>query len=212
MHRIAFRCILPIVQLALAVGLLMIGEAQEQTLRAKLREHTAAVARSAQTNSSSVAVAGWDLESMWNGYSAPASELCFTINLPGMLLFLPIMAALIASGAGEQSWLLYVAYGLCIVVFWTWVGIWLDRERGLLPTRTKKLPGVVVRLLAWAGVVLLGGLALFLATVYLTVSIHDFPYLEISFVVWPTIVAVVLIVRIRRWRVLARSSSSSARS
>jgi len=203
MRRIAFRWVLPILQIALAAGLLLLGDAQLRTVRAQAEERAAAKVPRIHTGPSAGKVVSGDLYSMWDGYTPPATQICVALNLPSFLISIPLALAL-ASFFPEQPWVFYVAYGIGIVVFWTWVGFWVDRQRGLLRASPERPPTIKQRVLAWLGMVALACSALLLAAAFLWDGYSGHHHIRISLVAWLTIAAVFLGLRLWRWRALAR--------
>lgn len=191
MRRIAFRRLLPIANLVLATGLILVGNAQRTAEMAECEAGTA-----------------WCLES----YDLPAlSEVAFGINAPAVAVSLPMIFLLWAL-VGETMWPVYLSGAIGIVVFWYLVGRSLDRIRGLLPARTKKPPRLATRLLAWAGLFICPILAvIFFKRIFGIQGWHGEHdvYNLLGTSIWFVVAAVVLALKLRRWRALARAAASS---
>ncbi|HSC78229.1 MAG TPA: hypothetical protein VLB32_06675 [Candidatus Acidoferrales bacterium] len=214
MRRIAFRRVLPIIQLALAAGLLLLGHAQEQTLRADNRERELARMGPPKPLDRSQQGVAWDLESLWDGYTPPAAELCVAINLPGMILSIPLAIllglAMQAAGIDQGLWLYYVGYAPGIVLLWWYVGRWLDVRRGLIPLKQQPPPPDRGYRQARDLVAVFAILAFVMALLCFTRTFRHYPYTVAGFVLWPGLVSVVYIFEMRRWRALARAAASSS--
>jgi len=216
MRRIAFRRLLPVVQLALAAGLLVLGEAQEQKFRADIREHQLARPGSPKPldRPHSDETAGWDLLSLTHPYVPPATQLCEAINLPGVLISIPfailVGLSMHAAGIPQGSWLLCVEYAPGIVFLWWYVGRWVDVRRGLIAPKRQPpaLEGSYRR--ARDLVTLFAILAFLMALLSLTRGFRHYPYTAAGLVVWPALVSVVNIFEMRRWRALGGAAASSA--
>lgn len=216
MRRIAFRRVLPIVQLAIAAGLLVLGEAQEQKLRADIREQQLARMGPPKPADGSQSGVEWDLLSLTHPYIPPATQLCWALNLPGMLLSIPVAIllglAMDAAGMQEGSWLLYLAYAPGIALFWWLVGRWLDIRHGLIaPRRQPPAPDKAERR-AHDMVMVFGVLAFLMGLLALSRGFRQYPLSAAGFVLWPVAVSVAYTFEMRRWRALARAAGGSTQS
>ena len=205
MRRLAFRRLLPIVQLVLAVGLLIMAETNTQLLLAEIREAKAVAI-------ASEGVSGWDLEHssyVMHVENFPG-ELCFAINwLPftlGFLLWIPFFAFF-----GEPDWIGKASIGISfalMIPFWFLIGRVIDRHLDLSSVSWKSSPG---RLKRWSAAF---GIILFIALSSWAISWPQGPYPgdrqdRLAVVIWSGFGVLWLVLKLRRWQLLARAAASS---
>lgn len=200
MKRIRFRRVLPIVQLALFVALLVVGK-QEQRAYEAGREAARVASLSKGETGSEVII--WHL---LRRYVPPALRINGAVNFP-----VELAAGLLGTGSSikpdslEMKW---VVKGLGVLVLWFSVGIWLDRRLGLVPAPPQHRPWRIVQVLtkiACAVCVLFAALMTYVA-IY---THHDDHLVYVPSAAWAAFGALVLALLIRRWRQLARSAEAS---
>lgn len=200
-NRIAFRRILPIVQLVLFIALLSVGKAQEDALSARFE-----AARAGQAKTAGGAIA-WDLRTLSHYYGPVPVVVCESINLPAILV-----AGALELLFPEMKWLSYVGAAIAVAGLWYLLGLWLDRRLGLLPPGTRRPRGSLVRVLAWVALIILGGFSVIVfAFLLLGETHHGWPTLvaRIALMVWSAFGAMIFGLRIREWRKMARAGVAS---
>ena len=204
MGRMAFRRILPIVQLALAAALVMLGNAQRSTRLAEWEAQSAALSPAVAEGATS----GWVLPPAPD--MPPPTEIAVGINAPALAGLLPVLIVLVIFFE-ERTWLLYLTCAIGILVFWYLVGVHVDRKRGLLPARIKKPPRAVTRFFAWAGLIVCPLLAIYFFKRIFELQgwhgEHDV-YSYLGFSAWLMIASAALVFKLRQWQALAGISSS----
>ena len=209
MRRITFRRILPVVMSVLSMALWSV-ELSHQRVQKADSETRKAVARAQGKNPEE----GWDLASLGGGPATLAGVYMGVLNLPaGVVAIVPcvLLGLTLTSLFGDSGWIGYAVaapYALCIVGFWYYFGGALDRL--LTPPRTTaKLPDRFEWVAAHGLAVVLLVLAAYSLTWPRILYHHDVGLSQVV-TVWGFIGAVVLALKIRQWRALARAAARSA--
>lgn len=191
MRSIAFRRILPIVQLALFVALVLVSFEQDRLRRVE-RENTN----------------GWYIEEL--GPPFPM-EVCVAINAPALFVALAPLVVLDLTGSATDSEVaVLIVGGISVALLWYVVGLWIDRRLGLVAAPPKRLPGPFRRVFAWAvWAILVGATAMFSYALYGGAMPHARSS-GISLAGWIWFLAIVYLLQLLRWRALAREESSTS--
>ncbi len=154
MRRIAFRRLLPLIFTAMHL-ILVLGAAA----------HPSRASADEPASFRSVAYQeGTDWKPMEPRPLSPAQRLAMVINLPALLLGIPIAATMFT---GSDMALLYAASPF-VPLLWYGIGRWLDIKLGFLPHSSHRL---VLRLLR-GGLALVAGVFLLAAVVALSRTSH----------------------------------------
>jgi hypothetical protein len=207
MRRVAFRRLLPTVQLVLFAALMFMGHAEKEATYARwdaARDARGPAAKAADGK-------GWNLRNMWDHYIPAPTQVALAINLPAVLLALPaalLLAFLIDAFSFEAPWLFYVLYGAGVLVFWRYVGVWLDRRRDLLPSAPTPLNPVTAEVVAYIGCGALVIFGLLLAFDGVDgVFFRYYPIMTVGLILWPLLVGIALLFEARRSRKLAQAAA-----
>jgi hypothetical protein len=186
MRCIAFRRILPIVQLALFVALVLVSYEQDRLRRAE-RENTN----------------GWYIEAL--GPPFPM-EVCVAINAPALLVALAPLVVLDLTGSDTDSEVaLLIVGGISVALFWYVVGLWIDRRLGLVAAPPERLHGSLRRVLGWTvwGILVCATAVFSYAMLYRDAMPHARTF-GISLAAWTWFLAMVTLLQLLRWRPTAR--------
>jgi len=148
---------------------------------------------------------------MWDHYMPAPVQIAFAINAPAILLTIPAvlsLAVLLSLLPFDASWLFYLSYGVGVFVFWRFVGVWLDRRRNLMPPSGRPVHPTTAEAAAYVG----GGVCVVFGLLMVLGSSRHYPILAVGFLLWPSLVAIVLLLEARRSRRLARAAANSSQS
>jgi len=143
LNRVAWRRVLPIVQVALAITLLAVGYAHEHTLKAR-REAAPVVALPE-------GAVAFDPVSM-NHYLEPTVAVCFSINFPAAVIAAPF-PLLLESAGYEGEWLGDLFFVGSVAILWYLIGRAIDRRSGSIPSPHPKPHRPIVESFQWIGFV-----------------------------------------------------------
>lgn len=186
MRCIAFRRILPIVQLALFVALILVSYEQDRLRRVE-SENTI----------------GWDLEAM--GPLFPM-EVCLAINAPAVFVALAPIVVLDLTGSDTVSRVaLLIVGGISVALLWYVVGLWIDRRLGLVAAPPERLPGTLRGVFGWTiwGILVCATAVFSYAMLYRDAMPHARTF-GTALAAWTWFLAVVALLQLLRWRPTAR--------
>jgi hypothetical protein len=112
---------LPIIQLALAAGLMTISNALYRVELARTDTEPSTV----QQHDNEPEVTFHPMQ-IWD-YTDPAQELCIAINFPAIILAAPLAFSNLPNPPTG-----YIGVGIAIVLFWYWFGSKIDRRLGTI--------------------------------------------------------------------------------
>jgi hypothetical protein len=182
-HRLGFRRILPLAQLALFIALVSMGaiQAGQSTPGSRLRQ------ASVQENSE---IPDWHPQAA----TMPAVWLfAIAINVPATMLG-AICAEIFHIGSNLGGLLCSMPF---VLLLWYAVGHWLDHQLNILPRRP---PGAGIRIACWVGIVLS---AMLLAIGIMALRSHhavtsEVLSLSVGWLLWSGLLLVMCILTLRR--------------
>jgi len=183
MKRVAWRRVLPITQILLAVTLIGISRAREDAFYAEIRSRRPEPPPPREDAIQFDPVVVWD-------HGDPLSSLVMAINLPAVIATAPLLLVLGDAKHGAALVAGLVALLFCIAILWYWIGRGLDRRFGSVgrPAPRKKRRRVMIA--KWVG--FLGGIGVAIFGCYgVTTAIFFFVQIfAAGFVVWGAAFAV----------------------
>jgi hypothetical protein len=191
MRSIAFRRILPIVQLALFVALVLVSYEQDRLRRAEWEN----------TN-------GWNIGALRPPFPM---EVCVAINAPALFVALASLVVLDLTGSDTDSEVaVLIVGGISVALLWYVVGLWIDRRLGLVAAPPERLHGSLRRVLGWTvwGILVCATAVFSYAMLYRDAMPHARSF-GISLAGWIWFLAMVTLLQLLRWRVLARQPAGS---
>ncbi len=210
LSKISFRRILPIVSLSLFIALTLIGQAEQAIRDESQRSYSTRKAPTkVATPIGNEEMVSFDLQTLcWPPIVPPALSWRLGINLPAVILATPVVSAL-GHRITESNTTTDCILGLCVVIFWYFLGRFVDRSMiSNLQLQKQHLPAKWIRAVAalfkysWA----FGGILLALSVLN---PHHSNSYTQIvgtCVALWSVIGAYAIHRLQMRWRIMMTSA------
>ncbi len=153
MRRLAFRRLLPAIQLFLFLTLVPLAEMQQ-------REHDRA------SQSAGEAVARWDLMNYHDPYQPPALTVSYALNAPVFLMLEIADQPFDAYSSSQRRWFYYLYGSFCVFILWHFLG-WVVDRRLNDHIESEVPPRLTQRILAWLSFVAFALLSLLALLLYM---------------------------------------------